>query len=211
MRLNGVLRTMLAASLAWPVAARAQDPDAQALLLQAEPLLEPVLQGTLEHAAPNVSVPWSDEASGLSGAIVAAPVTFDGRPCRAVRYTASSGARQVAVEGQRCLGRDGRWTRGRVADAVMLAPVASPLVRDVQAALRRLAYFDGAVDGVASAGLGRAILAFEHDEQAPPEAEPTPGLLELADAAIARIPPAGRCDAEPAPAEGVAVACGSIR
>lgn len=211
MRLSRRTGALATAILLLPLGGRAQEGDPDGLLLRAQPALEPALQAALEQAAPNRPVPWDDPATGLGGEIVAAPATFDGRPCRAVRWTVQDGARRVAAEGERCREPDGRWVGGRVADSVLAAPAASPLIRDLQAALHRLAYYDGAVDGVASATLATAILAFEHDERVPPDSEPTPGLLEMADAAIGRIPGPGTCDAGvPVPA-GRSVACGSIR
>lgn len=193
--------------------AMAQDDAGTAGLLvqQAQPAVQQRLGDVLEHAPANQAVPWDDEASGLSGVITAAPASFNGRPCRALRYTVRNGSQQVAVEGQRCREPDGAWVAGQVADRMVAAPVASPLIRDLQAALRRLAYYDGALDGTATPFFTRALLAFEHDEQVPPEAEPAPGLLELADAAIARIPAAGPCPADMPVADGASVACGSIR
>ncbi len=179
-------------------------------LAQAEAVVASWLQEVLENAPANRPVPWRDQASGLSGTIVAGVATFSGRPCRALRYTVQGASEQLAVEGERCREPDGRWVAER-ADRVAELPAASALVRGLQAALRRLAYYRGAVDGIASSELGRALLAFEHDEQVPPDAEPGPGLLELAEQAVGRIPAAGSCvPDQPVPA-GMSAACGSTR
>lgn len=90
------------------------------------------------------------------------------------------------------------------------AQVDDALVRDLQSDLGRLDYYRGAVDGLDSDALGRALLSFERDEQLAPEAEPTPRLLELTHDAVARIPGPGSCPADSAPA-GLSIACGSIR
>ena len=206
---------LLAMLLLRPAPGLAQDDavptDAVALLQQAQPGLQPRLQEVLEHAPADRPAAWRDDASGLGGEIIAARPSFDGRPCRAMRYTVLSGARQLVVAGERCREPDGLWVAGPVADRISVAPLTSALVRDLEAALHRLAYYRGAVDGVASAGFTAALLAFEHDEQAPPEAEPTPALLNLADAAIGRIPTGGTCPAERPMADGTSLACGSIR
>lgn len=87
----------------------------------------------------------------------------------------------------------------------------SPLVRDLQLNLRRLAYYRGDADGVRSPDLLQALLAFERDEQVAPEAEPTPAILQLSNEAIARIRSGGSCeDLGPLPV-GTSMACGSIR
>ena len=87
----------------------------------------------------------------------------------------------------------------------------SPLIRDLQLNLRRLAYYQGDADGLRNPDLLRALLAFEHDEQVAPEAEPTPATLQLSNEAIARIRSGGSCeDPGPLPA-GTSMACGSIR
>ena len=90
-------------------------------------------------------------------------------------------------------------------------PQPSPLVYDLQLNLHRLGYYDGDADGLHSDGLLRALLAFERDEQVAPEAEPKPGLLQLSNAAISRIPSGGECPDAGAAAPGTSVACGSIR
>ena len=186
-------------------------PGAMAVLQQAQPGLQPRLQQALEQAPADQPVAWRDDASGLGGEIVAARPVFDTRPCRTMRYTVLGGAWPLAVAGQRCREPDGLWVGGRVADSVSVVQPPSPLIHDLQAALRRLAYYRGAVDGVAGAGFTAALLAFEHDEQVPPEAEPTPALLDLAGAAIGRIPAGGTCPAGSPAADGTSLACGSIR
>lgn len=178
---------------------------------QAEAVVAPRLQEVLENAPPDRPVPWRDEASGLSGTVVASVATFSGRPCRAVRYTVQGGSRPLAIEGERCREPDGRWVAGRVADRIADAAAASPTVRDLQAALHRLAYYRGPTDGLPSAALSRALLAFEHDEQVPPEAEPGPDLLALAYRAIGRIPVDGSCAPEDPVPNGMSAACGSTR
>ena len=90
-------------------------------------------------------------------------------------------------------------------------PPPSPLIYDLQLNLQRLGYYDGAADGLHSDDLLRAVLAFERDEQVPPEAESTPELLQLSHAAISRIPSGGECPDAGAAAAGTSVACGSIR
>ncbi len=186
--------------------------SAQAIPLeQAETVVATRLQQVLENAPADRPVPWRDEASGLSGTIVAAPATFSGRPCRALRYTVQGGSELLSVEGERCREPGGQWVAGRFADRIAETPAANPMIRDLQGALRRLAYYRGAVDGVASSTLTRALLAFEHDEQVLPDAEPSPDLLGLADAAIARIPAAGSCTPEQPVPDGWSAACGSTR
>ena len=192
---------------AFPPSVRAQDVPTG----QAEAAVAPHLQEALENALPDRAVPWRDEASGLSGTIMAAAASFSGRPCRALRFTVQGVSRQMAIAGERCREPDGRWVPGRVADRVVDGPAWNPTVRDLQAALRRLAYYRGAVDGIASPGLSRALLAFEHDEQAAPEAEPGPGLLDLAYRAIGRIPAAGSCTPDQPVPDGMSAACGSTR
>lgn len=87
----------------------------------------------------------------------------------------------------------------------------SPLVRDLQLNLRRLAYYRGDADGLHTPELLQALLAFEHDEQVAPEAEPSPAIVQLSNEAIARIRSGGSCEEfGPLPA-GTSVACGSIR
>ena len=199
------LGVLLLAAL--PCSARAQPVP----LEQAEAVVAARLQAVLEDAPPDRPVSWQDQASGLSGTIVASPPTFANRLCRALRYTVQGGSEPLAVEGERCREPDGRWVAGRVADRIDQAPAASPTIRDLQVALRRLAYYRGAVDGVASSALTRAVLAFEHDEQVPPDAEPGPALLQLADRAIERIPAAGSCTPEEPVPEGMSAACGSTR
>ncbi len=199
----GIVLLLLAAL---PGTARAQAVP----LEQAEAVLAPRLQQVLEDAPPDQAVPWQDEASGLSGTVVAGRATFSGRPCRALRYTVQGGSEPLAVEGERCREPDGRWVADR-ADRVAEVPAAGGLVRELQAALRRLAYYRGTVDGVPSSALARAVLAFEHDEQVPPDAEPSPGLLELATGAIGRIPAAGSCAPEEPVPDGMSAACGSTR
>ncbi len=190
--------------------------SAQAIPLeQAETVVAARLQQVLEDAPAGRPVPWRDVASGLSGTIVAAPATFSGRPCRTLRYTVQGGSEPLSVDGERCREPDGQWVAGRfadrIADRIAETPAASPMIRDLQEALRRLAYYRGAVDGVASSTLTRALLAFEHDEQVPPDAEPSPNLLGLADAAIARIPVPGSCTPEQPVPDGLSAACGSTR
>ena len=183
---------------------------------QAEAVVAPRLQDVLENAPPNRPVPWRDEASGLSGTIVAAAATFSGRPCRALRYTVQGASRPLAIEGERCREPDGRWVAGRVSDRIVDAAAASlaapsPAVRDLQAALHRLDYYRGAVDGLASAAMSRALLRFEHDEQVAPEAEPGPDLLALAYRAIGRMPIEGSCEPEDPVPDGMSAACGNTR
>ncbi|MGI4748750.1 MAG: hypothetical protein ACRYGI_16450 [Janthinobacterium lividum] len=89
--------------------------------------------------------------------------------------------------------------------------IASPLVRDLQLNLRRLAYYRGDADGLRNPDLLRALLAFEHDEQVAPEAEPTPAILQLSNEAIARIRSGGSCEDFGSLPAGTSVACGSIR
>ncbi len=199
--------SLLLLLLATSLPARAQDVPPE----QAEAVVAPWLQTVLENAPPDRPVPWRDGASGLSGTIVASAATFSDRPCRAVRYTVQGGSRPLAVEGERCREPDGRWVTGRVSDRITDAAPASPAVRDLQAALHRLAYYRGPVDGIASAALSRALLAFEHDEQVAPEAEPDPDLLALAYRAIGRIPVQGSCTPEDPVPDGMSAACGSIR
>lgn len=217
MKPAGRTALLLAASLAAPVAASAQEaaradaaPTEADALRQARTVLEPRLSDVLERAPANQAVPWRDDASGLSGDIVAAPATFDGKPCRALRYTVRGGSKDIAVEGRRCREPDGQWLVGRVANSVMVSPLASPLIRDLEVALRRLAYYRGSIDGIATMEFARAVLAFEHDEQVPPDAVATAGLLGLAAAATARIPDGGGCGTDQ-PVPGVSVACGSVR
>ncbi len=186
---------------------RAQDVPPE----QAEAAVAPRLQEVLENAPPDRPVPWRDEASGLSGIIVASAATFSGRPCRAMRYTVQGASRPLAIQGERCREPDGRWVAGRVADRIDDAAAPSPAVRDLQAALHRLAYYRGPVDGLPSAALSRALLGFEHDEQVPPEAEPGPDLLALAYRAIGRIPIEGSCAPEDPVPDGMSAACGSTR
>lgn len=178
---------------------------------QAEAVVAPQLQDVLENAPPDRPVPWRDEASGLSGIIVASAATFSGRPCRALRYTVQGASRPLAIEGERCREPDGRWVAGRVSDRVADVAAASPAVRDLQAALHRLDYYRGPVDGVASAALSRALLRFEHDEQVAPEAEPGPDLLALSYRAIGRIPIEGSCEPEDPVPSGMSAACGNTR
>ena len=98
--------------------------------------------------------------------------------------------------------QDGPGQDGRPADQ---------LVHDLQLNLHRLGYYDGPPDGLHSDALLQALLAFERDEQVAPEAEPTPVLLQLSNAAISRIPSGGTCPDADAAAPGISVACGSIR
>ncbi len=188
---------------------------------QAEAVVASRLQDVLENAPPDRPVPWRDEASGLSGSIVAAAATFSGRLCRALRYTVQGASRPLAIEGERCREPDGRWVAGRVRDRIVDAAAASlaapspaapsPAVRDLQAALHRLDYYRGPVDGVASAALSRALLRFEHDEQVAPEAEAGPDLLALAYRAIGRIPVENSCEPEDPVPDGMSAACGNTR
>lgn len=201
------IATGLLGALLWPVPATAQDAPP---LAQAAALVDGRLPSILDAAPPNQPVPWDDAASGLSGSIIAfSPTLGGGRFCRALRYTVLGASQQFAIEGERCRTRSGGWGPGRVPDRLYDAPAASPLIRDLQAALRRLLYYDGPVDGVASDALGAASLRFEHDEQVAPDAEPSPGLLELADAAINRIPPGGSCTPDRTVPDGWSAACGS--
>ena len=174
------------------------------------PSLQPVLRAVLDDRAANQPVPWHDEASGLSGTVAAAPPAAR-TPCRAIRVTVRDGVRQLALEGERCRSPGGDWGLGRVADAISVDPEASPLVRDLEVALHRLDYYLGAIDGIASGDFIRALLVFEHDEGVAPTPRPDPALLDLADAAIGRIPAAGACPtSRPVPAHA-SVACGSVR
>ncbi len=179
-------------------------------MAQAQQAVAGRLPSILDSVPANTAVPWEDPNTGLSGTIVPfAPDLRDGRFCRALRYTVEGASRRFAVEGERCRLADGGWGPGRVADHLYDAPEASPLIRDTQAALKRLLYYDGPVDGVASDVLSASILRFEHDEQVAPDAQPSAGLLELADAAINRIPQAGSCTpSQPVP-DGWSAACGS--
>ncbi len=184
------------------------------LLRQVMPALQPTLRAVLDRDAANQPTPWSDDASGLSGTVTAAPATRGGGFCRAIRVTVRDGVRQLALEGQRCRGQDG-WGPGHVADAVSVAPEASPLIRDLQVALHRLEYYPGAIDGIASDGFTQALLAFERDERVPPAAgaalDASSALLDLADAAIGRIPAAGDCQPPHPIPDRAALACGRIR
>ena len=200
-------RYLLLLLLLSPLPASAQDVPPE----QAEAVVASRLQEVLENAPPDRPVPWRDEASGLSGVIVAAASTFSGRLCRALRYTVRGASRPVVVEGERCREPDGRWVAGRVSDRMVDAAAASPAVRDLQAALHRLDYYRGPVDGIASAALSRALLRFEHDEQVAPEAEPGPDLLALAYRAIGRIPMEGSCQPEDPVPDGMSAACGTAR
>ena len=201
--------------LLWPVVAPAQDEpgpaEIEALVQQAQPGVRPRLQAVLEQAPADQPVPWSDDASGLGGDIVTSAASFDGRPCRAIRYTVRRGGREVAVDGRRCREPDGLWVAGPAADRISVVPLPSPLIGGLEAALHRLAYYQGAIDGIPTPGFTRALLAFERDEQVPPEAEPTPDLLRLADAAIGRIPTGGECPPDGPVPDGTSVACGGIR
>ncbi|MCQ8279431.1 RT0821/Lpp0805 family surface protein [Acetobacteraceae bacterium KSS8] len=196
--------------------ARAQDPSAPmaqsqlAPMAQAQQAVSGRLPFILDSVPANTPVPWDDPGSGLSGTIVPfAPELGGGRFCRPLRYTVEGASQRFAVEGERCRLPGGGWGPGRVADHLYEAPEASPLIRDTQAALKRLLYYDGAVDGVASDALSSAILRFERDEQVAQDPQPSSGLLELADAAINRIPAAGSCTpAQPVP-DGWSAACGS--
>lgn len=181
------------------------------LLQQVMPTLQSTLRTVLDRDASNQPLPWSDDASGLSGTVTAAPPPRGDGLCRAIRVTVRDGARQLAVEGQRCRRGEGGWGLGRVADAVSLAPEASPLIRDLQVALHRLEYYPGAIDGIASDDFTRALLAFERDEQVPPVPQPQPALLDLADAAIGRIPAAGDCQPPHPIPDRASLACGRIR
>ena len=184
--------------------------EAAVLTGQVMPSLRPMLRAVLDDRAANHPMPWHDEASGLSGTVAAAPIE-PGAPCRAIRVTTRDGVHQLALEGERCRQPGGDWGPGRVADAVSVDPDASPLVRDLQVALHRLDYCPGAIDGIASGGFIRALLVFEHDEGVPPTPRPDPALLDLADAAIGRIPAAGACPTpRPVPARA-SLACGSVR
>ena len=204
-RRRGLLLLLLLLSPLGP--ALAQDVPRE----QAEAVVAPRLQDVLETAPPGQPVPWRDEASGLSGVIVAEAATFSGRLCRALRYTVQGASRPLAIEGERCREPDGRWVAGRVSDRIVDAAAANPVVRDLQAALHRLDYYRGPVDGVASAALTRALLRFEHDEQVPPEAEPGPDLLMLGYREIGRIPVEGSCEPDdPVPAR-MSAACGNTR
>ena len=207
------LALLLLCLLAHPAHAQPMPTTAEAttLLQQVMPSLQPALRAVLDQPFANQPTPWKDDASGLSGAIIAAAPLRDGGLCRRVRVTVRDGTRQLAVEGQRCRMPDGDWGLGHVVDTVTLAPEGSPLIRDLEVALHRLDYYPGAVDGVASEAFIRALLAFEHDEQVPPVQQPDPALLDLADAAIGRIPAAGICQAPRPIRAGASLACGSIR
>lgn len=101
------------------------------------------------------------------------------------------------------------WARQPDDDAAAFG-LPDTLTIAVQRDLQRLAYYRGDIDGAGSPGLQQALLAFERDEGAAPDAEPTPALLALTRAAVARIPAGGSC-ADTASSPGVGVACGSIR
>ena len=184
--------------------------EAAILIGQVMPTLRPLLRAVLDNRAANQPMPWHDEASGLSGTVAAAPIEA-GTPCRAIRVTTRDGVRQLALEGERCRQSGGDWGPGRILDAVSVDPDASPLIRDLQVVLHRLDYYSGAVDGIASGGFIRALLVFERDEGVPPTLRPDPALLDLADAAIGRIPAVGACSTpRPVPAHA-SLACGSVR
>ncbi len=185
--------------------------EAATLLQQVMPALQPTLRTVLDRDAANQPLPWSDDASGLSGTVTAAPPLRGDGLCRAIRVTVRDGGRQLALEGQRCRRGEGGWGPGHVADAVSLAPEASPLIRDLQVALHRLEYYPGAIDGVAGDNFTRALLAFERDEQVPPVPQPQPALLDLADAAIGRIPAPGDCQPPHPIPDRASLACGRIR
>ncbi len=214
---SGIAALILATlGLAWPAGRAGAQPspsaaEAATLLGQVMPSLQPTLAAVLDRDPANQPMPWRDDASGLSGTVAAGPSTRAGGPCRTIRVTVRGGARELALDGQRCRGADGRWGPGRVADTVALAAEASPLVRDLQVALHRLEYYPGAIDGIASDGFTRALLLFERDEGVPPTPRPDPALLDLADAAIGRIPGSGDCPAPRPLSDRAALACGSIR
>ncbi len=93
------------------------------------------------------------------------------------------------------------------------APASTPapdvMVRALQLNLRRLAYYDGPLDGLVSPALRAAVASMQRDEGVPAVGEPDGTAEELSEAAVARIPPPGPCPG--AAPFGEAVVCGRAR
>ncbi len=169
--------------------------------------LLPRLNAALEMSPSYVANDWSDPAGGLSGTITVFPAVFGQRPCRRFRVTVSGAAGSLTGEGVRCREAAGLWMTTEAPDRVV---TLDPAVRQLQQDLHRLAYYDGPVDGAMSPSLRAAVASFPADEEVTNNGDATTALRDLAAAAVARIPPPGRCP----DTDGIAaraVVCGTVR
>ncbi len=196
-----------------------------ALWRNSQPTLRPRLNAALETSPSDLPIDWSDDATGLSAELVVHPANpVRPVPCRAFSYTVRQAGTAVLVTGTRCRHAAGLWEGTGSEDrlvplgvtlpverGVAQPPVSTPdiLVRALQLNLRRLAYFDGPPDGIASASLRAAVMRFEQDENVPADGEPNSAVEDLSEAAIARIPAPGACPGVTPP--GDTVVCGQVR
>ena len=168
---------------------------------------------------------------GVEADLVVHPADTSGPiPCRGFTYRLHQGGSGFVVTGSRCRQGPRNWVGDLANDHV--APAFSPppimaaappapdqasaappppdlQVRALQDNLRRLAYYDGPLDGTVTPRLRAAISSFEQDEGVSGGGEADSRAQSLALSAIGRIPVSGNCPS-PAPA-GFAIACGHVR
>ncbi|MCQ8241272.1 hypothetical protein [Rhizosaccharibacter radicis] len=173
-----------------------------ALIQDAQPFLLPALGDALERGDGRPAN-WSSPDRRLTGTVAADASADPSDPsCRGFRYVIHAPEQSVAVAGERCRTFDRRWVPGPAADRASILADADDPAAPLAAALRRLRYLPDGDAGIVPTDdrMRRALLAFEHDEQLPPEAAPTEALLSAARRAVARIPSAGTCGEAAGPA-----------